>query len=57
VPKRTQVDLNDVYDCSHALARALKKHFKGQGILDVLDPLKATLVAVAFMWFAKQVIW
>lgn len=52
-----QVDLNDVYGCSNALARALKKHLKGQGTVDLLDLLKAVLSKGAFMWFAKQVIW
>ena len=52
-----QVDLNDVPGCSNALARALKTHLKGQGIVDLLDLLKAVLSKGAFMWFAKQVTW
>jgi len=53
---RQQVDLNEVYGCSNALARALKKHLKGQGTVDMLDLLKAVLIKGAFMRFAKQVI-
>jgi len=57
VAHHKQVDLNDVYGCGNALARALKKHRKGQGTVDLLDLLKAVLSKGAFMWFAKQVTW